>query len=162
MPVVECINPVYFSEKYVIIKNMTEQKPKILMVDDEPDQLNSFKNYFSRRNVLVFTASSGEEALALVETLHPDVVLMDIALPRMDGVAATQALHTTFPQLAVIILTIHNDKATQVRARAAGAAAFVTKRGLNGELLAAIRRVSNRPEGRKGKEGGPLTQHALP
>lgn len=133
---------------------------KLLIVDDEPTVRKGLRMRLASEPevVVVGEAGSGEEALALVETLRPDVVLMDVALPQMDGIAATQALHTTFPQLAVIILTIHDDKATQARARAAGAAAFVTKRGLNGELLAAIRNVSNGLEGRKGKvrkEGQP-------
>lgn len=117
---------------------------KLLIVDDEPAVRKGLRMRLASEPevVVVGEAASGEEALALVETLRPDVVLMDIALPRMDGVTATQALHTTFPQLVVIILTIHDDEATQARARAAGATAFITKRGLNGELLAAIRRAA--------------------
>jgi len=93
--------------------------------------------------VVVGEATSSEEALALVETLRPDVVLMDIALPRMDGIAATQALRAISPGAAVIILTIHDDEATKARARAAGAAAFITKSGVNDGLLAAIRQTKN-------------------
>jgi DNA-binding NarL/FixJ family response regulator len=57
----------------------------------------------------------------------------------MDGIETTQALHTTFPRLPVVMLSIHDDRHTQDRALAAGASRFVTKRGSNGELLAAIR-----------------------
>lgn len=136
---------------------------KLLIVDDEPAVRKGLRMRLASEPevVVVGEATSGEEAFALVETLHPDVVLMDVALPQMDGIAATQALHTAFPQVAVIILTIHDDEATRRRARAAGAAAFVTKRGLNGELLAAIWHVSNKPAGQKGKEGGPPTQYVL-
>ena len=137
---------------------------KLLLVDDQPSVRKGLRMRMSSEPEVevVGEATSGEEALTLVETLHPDVVLMDIALPQMDGVAATQALHTTCPQLVVIILTIHDDQATRTRARAAGAAAFVTKRGLSGELLAAIRHASNKPGGRKGQDGGPPTKHTLP
>ena len=69
--------------------------------------------------VVIGEATSGKEALAMAETLRPDVVLMDIAMPQMDGIAATRALHTTFPRLPVIVLSIHDDRHTQVRALAA-------------------------------------------
>jgi len=65
---------------------MGDQKPKLLMVDDEADQRESFKSYFSRRNFLVLTASSGEESLALIKENKPDLVLLDMKFSgKMDG-----------------------------------------------------------------------------
>jgi NarL family two-component system response regulator LiaR len=87
-------------------------------------------------------ASNGKEALALVQQLRPDVVLMDIVMPEMDGISTTAALRTIVPQSAVVILSIHEDSATQARARIAGAAAFVEKRGSSEELITAIHRAS--------------------
>ena len=113
----------------------------LLIVDDEPAVRKGLRMRFATVSdvVVIGEASSGEEALALAETLRPDVVLMDVELPQMDGIAATQALHTAFPRLPVVVLSIHDDKGTQLRALAAGACRFITKRGSNGELLAAIR-----------------------
>ena len=116
---------------------------KLLLVDDEPAVRKGLRMRLAAEpDVMVIgEAVDGNEALALAQRLHPDVVVMDVEMPRMDGIAATQALHALSPRLAVIVLTIHDDEATQARARAAGAIALITKRGTNGELLAAIRQA---------------------
>jgi DNA-binding response OmpR family regulator len=106
MPVAECLKPVSTAEKYVIIKNAMAQKPKLLMVDDEPDQLESFKNYFSRRNVLVFTAANGEEALSLIRETRPDLVLLDMKLSTsMDGGDVLRILREHDKETKVAIVT---------------------------------------------------------
>ena len=80
MPMAKELKTVSKLEKYSIIKGTMEEKPKLLVVDDEPDQCISIKNYFSRRNFLVFTAESGEEALTAIKEKRPDLVLLDIKL----------------------------------------------------------------------------------
>ena len=116
---------------------------KLLLVDDEPLVRKGLRMRLASEPDLVVggEATNGKEALVLAEALHPDVVLMDIELPLMDGIAATQALHAFSPELAVIILTIHDDEATRAQAQAAGATAFITKSGANGELLRIIRQA---------------------
>jgi DNA-binding NarL/FixJ family response regulator len=83
-------------------------------------------------------ASNGLEALAAVRSLRPDVVVMDIDMPHMDGLAATETLATVAPRTAVVILSIHDDEANRQRARAAGAVAFVGKQAGDLALLEAI------------------------
>jgi pilus assembly protein CpaE len=90
---------------------------------------------------VVGEASSGKDALALVQELRPDVVLMDIEMPDMDGIAATTALHSIFPQSATVMLSIHSDTVTRTRALSAGAKAFVEKLGSTEALLSAIRQA---------------------
>lgn len=91
---------------------------------------------------VVGEASDGNEALALVSHLCPDVVLMDIEMPGMDGITATASLHATIPQSAIVMLSIHDDSMTRTRARKAGAIAFIEKCGSTEELLSTIRRVA--------------------
>jgi len=90
---------------------------------------------------VVGEASNGKEALAVVQQFSPDVVLMDIEMPDMDGITATAALRTVIPQSAVVMLSIHDDSTTRARAQKVGAVAFVEKSGSTEELLAAIRRA---------------------
>jgi DNA-binding NarL/FixJ family response regulator len=117
---------------------------RLLLVDDQP----AVRRGLEMRLVLepdllvVGEASNGKEALALGQILSPDVVLMDIEMPEMDGITATAALHTAVPQTAVIMLSIHDDATTRARAQAAGAVAFVEKRGTAEGLLVAIRQAT--------------------
>ncbi|HYX51429.1 MAG TPA: response regulator transcription factor [Ktedonobacteraceae bacterium] len=88
---------------------------------------------------VVGEASSGKEALTLVRQLRPDVVLMDVEMPDMDGITATTALHSIVPQSVTVMLSIHSDNVTRERAQTAGAKAFVEKLGSTKELVSAIR-----------------------
>jgi len=93
-------------EKYSIIKGMTEIKPKLLVVDDEPDQCSSIKRYFSRRNFIVFTAESGEDALKSINENKPDLVLLDIKLAsNMDGKDVLRLLRDSGNQTKVAMIT---------------------------------------------------------
>ena len=91
---------------------------------------------------VVGEACSGEAALDLAALLSPDVVLMDVELPGMDGIATTRAFHRLRPQAGIIVLSIHDDEHTRTLAQSAGAAAFVAKSMAPDTLLAAIRRVA--------------------
>lgn len=90
---------------------------------------------------VVGEASSGEQALELVESLAPDIVLMDVEMPGMDGITATEAMRARSPLSEVVMISIHDDVHTRARAQAAGAAAFVEKSGTLEVLLATIRKV---------------------
>ena len=114
---------------------------RVLLVDDQPAVRRGLRVLFRLEPDLqvVGEASTGTEALALAQTLTPDVVLMDIEMPEMDGIEATAALRRVVPQSAVVILSIHDDAQTRERAQAAGAVAFVEKRGATDALLSAMR-----------------------
>ena len=117
---------------------------RVLLVDDQAVVRRGLRVLFHLEPDLqvVGEASTGTEALALAQTLTPDVVLMDIAMPGMDGIEATAALCSMVPQSVVVILSIYDDAQTRGRAQAAGAVAFVEKRGTTDTLLAAIRQAA--------------------
>jgi DNA-binding NarL/FixJ family response regulator len=91
---------------------------------------------------LVGEAGDGDEVAALVARCRPDVVLMDIRMPRVDGLAATELLRAAASPPEVVILTTFHADAQVLRALRAGAAGFLLKDTPPGELVAAIRRVA--------------------
>jgi DNA-binding NarL/FixJ family response regulator len=117
---------------------------KLLLVDDQPIVRRGLRMRLMLEPdiTVVGEASSGEQALVLVESLAPDIVLMDVEMPAMDGIAATAAMRASTSQSAVVMMSIHDDDHTRARARAAGAAAFVEKSGTLEVLLATIRQTA--------------------
>lgn len=91
--------------------------------------------------VIVGEAADGHEALAQAQTLQPDVVLMDIGMPGMDGLAATHEIVQACPKSRVIILTQHENREYVVPALKVGAAGYVLKRAPDDSLVRAIREV---------------------
>jgi DNA-binding NarL/FixJ family response regulator len=83
-------------------------------------------------------ARDGEEAVALAEQVKPDVVLMDISMPVLDGLEATRRIVAANPNVAVLMLTGSNARVDVDRARKAGAAGYVTKDRIAAELIEAI------------------------
>jgi two-component system, NarL family, response regulator DesR len=94
---------------------------------------------------IVGHASDGEEATRLAAELSPDVVLMDLSMPRLDGFEATRRIRAHTPETAVVVLTGSLDDADAQRAKEAGAAGFVTKDRILAELVSAIRAAASLP-----------------
>ena len=117
---------------------------RVLLVDDQPAVRRGLRVRFQLEPDMqvVGEASTGREALTLAQALTPDVVLLDIEMPGVDGIETTAALKTLVSQSAVVILSIHTDRQTRMRAQAAGAVAFVEKRGTTDTLLSAIRQAA--------------------
>jgi DNA-binding NarL/FixJ family response regulator len=114
---------------------------KLLLVDDQPSVRMGLRMRLSLEAdvTIVGEAGDGEAALSLAQTLNPDVIIMDVQMPRMDGISATAALRTLAPQTGVVLLSLYDDAATRARGQAAGALAFVQKQGTMDALLTAIR-----------------------
>jgi len=93
---------------------------------------------------IVAEARDGEEAVRLARELHPKVVLMDIAMPRVNGLEALRSTKAAMPDTKVIVVTEHGEEVYRRVALAGGADAFVLKKALGTELLPAIRRVTSR------------------
>ncbi len=89
--------------------------------------------------LVVGEAATGEEAVRLALHRQPDVVLMDIKMPEMDGLEATRSLAQQAPRVRVLLLTVHEDPALLREALRLGAAGYVIKRAVESELISAIR-----------------------
>jgi two-component system response regulator NreC len=87
-------------------------------------------------------AADGAEALVLVDDLHPDVVVMDISMPGMNGVDATRAIRKTHPEVHVLILTMHEEESFVFQLLQLGASGYVLKRAAATDLVDAVRAAS--------------------
>jgi two-component system, chemotaxis family, CheB/CheR fusion protein len=114
---------------------------RILVVDDHQVVRQALAQLLRAEPDLavVGEAGTGTAAVALAAQVSPDVVLMDINMPEMNGIEATQVLHAAFPTLRVIALSMHDRADQQAAMRAAGAVAYVSKTGPAEALLATIR-----------------------
>src|SRR5215470_15617241 len=120
---------------------------RLVLVDDQPSVRQGLRMRLTLEPdiTVVGEAGNGREAMTLVQQLAPDIVLMDVEMPEMDGIAAAAALHASTPRSVVVMLSVHDDVSTRGRAQAAGAAAFVNKSGVVEVLLATIRQAGMRP-----------------
>lgn len=118
----------------------------MLLVDDSPDFLELASAWLAGESDIevVGRAVSGEEAIALVPRLCPQVVLMDIAMPGMNGIEATRRLKLLPNAPSVLILTLDGDPAYRAAATGAGAEEFVCKSDFATELLPSLRRICGR------------------
>ena len=111
---------------------------KILIVDDDPQLRQSFEKLLTEDGHHVKTASSGEAALALVKAETPDLVIMDVRLPGMDGLEAFRAIHEMEPKLPVIVMTAYGTTETAIEATKLGAFEYVLKPPEFPDMLALI------------------------
>ena len=118
-------------------------KIKILVVDDHTLMRDGIKAMLSLHDDIevVGEASEGKEAMELAERLSPDVIIMDIAMPFMDGLEATRRITKKNGKTKVLVLTQYNNREYILSAIKAGAVGYVPKRALGNELVSAIRAV---------------------
>ncbi len=121
---------------------------RVLIVDDHPLLREGIAAVIRGEPdiVLVAEASSGREAVELFRTCRPDVTLMDLQMPEMDGVAATIAIRAEWPLARIVMLTTYGGDAQAMRALKAGACGYLLKSMIRKDLLEAIRSVH---EGRR-------------
>jgi DNA-binding NarL/FixJ family response regulator len=114
---------------------------RVLVVDDHPVVRGGLVGWLAAQEDLdvVGEAGDGQEALAMVAALSPDVVLMDLRMPRMDGVTAIERLAVSHPAVRVLVLTTYDTDADIVRAVAAGATGYLLKDAPLPQLADAVR-----------------------
>jgi two-component system KDP operon response regulator KdpE len=123
---------------------MAEQR-RVVVADDEPDLLYAIKLYLEDEGYTVFTAVDGYEALDLVKERLPDVVVLDVMMPELDGFETLKQLRET-STVPVIMLTAKGEEADKVRGLGLGADDYVTKPFSQRELVSRIQAVIRRAE----------------
>ena len=121
----------------------THEKIRVVMVDDNSDTLNNLKKllYFEKDIEVVATASSGKDGIQAVVLHEPDVVLMDINMPGMDGIAASEVIHARVPITQIIIMSVQAEADYLRRAMMAGARDFLIKPFSSEQLASTVRKV---------------------
>lgn len=113
-------------------------KPRLLLVDDEPQITRVLRTALTIQGYEIQVAEDGAAALRLFEQWHPDMVITDLAMPKMDGVALCREIRMR-SQVPVLVLSVRDQEHTKVEALDAGADDFVIKPFSTGELLARVR-----------------------
>jgi len=113
---------------------------RVLIADDSAAFRNAFGLFLDRlpQVEVVGTAEDGEHALTLVASLRPDLVLMDMKMPRLNGLQATRKIRAEFPDVRVIMISLHDSEELKAASVAAGADRFIPKLSLREELPGAL------------------------
>jgi two-component system response regulator NreC len=113
---------------------------KVLIADDHAIVRTGLRTLLNSEPSLelVGEATGGYEAIELVGKTHPDILLLDLSMPDLDGIAVTKTLKPQYPDLHILILTIHEDQALLREALKAGASGYILKRAAETELISSI------------------------
>jgi DNA-binding NarL/FixJ family response regulator len=116
---------------------------RILIVDDHPTLREGLRSLLSSQDIfdIVGEAGDGLEAVALVDQLHPDLVLMDISMPRMDGIAATREIKEKWPETKILIFSVHKTPEYLKAALEAGADGYILKDSPRTKLILTIKNI---------------------
>jgi DNA-binding NarL/FixJ family response regulator len=120
---------------------MTTEPTRVLLADDHPVVREGLRGMIDAEPDLtvVGEAGSGAEAIVMAESLCPDVILMDLRMPDVDGVTATERILATQPELRIVVVTTYETDADILRAVEAGAAGYLLKDASRAELADAVR-----------------------
>ncbi len=119
-------------------------KITVLLADDHPMVRRGIAAILAAESdvELVGEAENGAQAVALAEQIHPRVVIMDIAMPVMNGIEATRQIVSRFPETKVLVLSSYNDTDSVSQVAAAGASGFIPKLNASSELVDSIRHAA--------------------
>ena len=126
-----------------------DPKPLVLLVEDRLDSRELYAQYLTFAGFSVVTAINGHEAISLAQLLRPDIILMDIRLPGMDGLEATADLkrQPTLAHIPVVATTADSSREMADRCRSAGCASFISKPVLPDAVAQHLRSVLSSGEG---------------
>jgi len=129
---------------------------KVLIVDDIPETCSNISKLlsFDKELEIVGTANNGREALSFCDKNSPDIILMDINMPIMDGIEATEKISVRHPQVSIIIITVQSELEYIKKAMVAGARDYLTKPFTSDQLTSSIKKIHHL-ESRKNREKTP-------
>jgi len=116
-------------------------RPRLLLADDHRLFLEGLRNLLDPEFEIIGTAEDGRKLVEEVRKLHPDVIVADISMPRLNGIEAARQIKKIDPHIGIILLTMHPDVTYAVRGFEAGASGYVMKHSAPDELLTAIKEV---------------------
>jgi DNA-binding NarL/FixJ family response regulator len=116
-------------------------KPQVLLVDDHALLLDAFERLLSGFCEIVGKVSDGLQAIAAAEKLKPDIVILDIGMPVLNGLESGREIHRRLPDLKLLFLTMNEDADMAAEAFRAGASGYLLKRSAASELLRAIQEI---------------------
>ena len=115
------------------------QRPRIELAEDHAEIAEQLRALLASEFDVVTIVTDGQALLRAAEVAHPDVVVTDIVMPELDGIAATAALVAKHPDVRVVLVTVHDEPELVERGRAAGALGFVSKHRAGHELVPAVK-----------------------
>lgn len=118
---------------------------RLMLVDDHQVIRTGLKSFLQTQPDLevVAEANNGQEAIERALEIRPDIIIMDISMPTMDGLEATRRLKEVWPQVIILCLTVHEDKFYFMKMLEAGASGYLTKQAASDELVQAIHTVAS-------------------
>jgi len=140
------------------------EKIRVLIVDDVADTRENIRKLlqFEADVDVVGAARSGKEGIQLSQELDPDVILMDINMPDIDGITATETIRQKSPHIQVVILSVQGDQNYMRKAMLAGARDFLTKPPMGDELISAVRRAGEMARLERSKSAQPRLAPSTP
>src|SRR3954465_10044968 len=113
------------------------RRPRLLLADDHPLFLEGVRRLLEENYDVVGTVADGKALISAAQSLQPDIIVVDISMPEMNGLAAAQVIRKTVPSAKFIVLSVHSDPAYAREASRVGVRGFVSKRAAASELLTA-------------------------
>jgi DNA-binding NarL/FixJ family response regulator len=117
------------------------RRPRLLLADDHPLFLEGVRRLLEKTYDVVGTVTDGKALITAAQNLRPDIIVVDISMPEMNGLSAAQAIRKTVPSAKFIVLSVHSDQAYVSEAFRVGVRGYVSKRAAAAELLTAIKQV---------------------
>jgi len=115
------------------------QRPRVVLAEDHAEMAEQLRGLLAAEFDVVAVVADGQTLLRAAEAAHPDVVVSDIVMPEMDGIAATAALLAKQPNVRVVLVTVRDELELVERGQAAGALGFVSKHRAGYELVLAVK-----------------------